>query len=102
MKPATLGRYQSSLRSFCRWLIKKNYLQRTPFAQIESVKVSPPLPKAKKQEELKKLFSVIKLRKDLIGKRDLALFLLLYQSGLRAYEALSLSIGSLDFQSSTL
>jgi site-specific recombinase XerD len=102
VKPATLARYQSSLRSFCRWLIKKNYLQRTPFDQIESVKVSPPLPKANKQEELKKLFSVIRDRKDFLGKRDLALFLLLYQSGLRASEALSLTIGSLDFGARTI
>ena len=102
VKPASLARYQSSLRSFCRWLVKKNYLQRTPFDQIEGVKVSPPLPKANKQEELKKLFSVIKDRKDWIGKRDLALFLLLYQSGLRASEALSLKIGSLDFGARTI
>lgn len=102
VKPATLARYQSSLRSFCQWLIRKNYLQKNPFDQIESVKAPPPLPKANKQEELKKLFSVIKLRTDWIGKRDLALFLLLYQSGLRASEALSLNIGSLEFQSRTL
>ena len=102
VKPDSLARYQSSLRSFCRWLVKKNYLQRTPFDQIEGVKVSPPLPKANKQEELKKLFSVIKDRKDWIGKRDLALFLLLYQSGLRASEALSLKIGSLDFGARTI
>jgi site-specific recombinase XerD len=57
VKPATLARYQSNLRSFCRWLIKKNYIPRTPFDLLESVKVSPPLPKANKQEELKKLFS---------------------------------------------
>ena len=102
VKPATLARYQSSLRSFCQWLIRKNYLQKNPFDQIESVKVPPPLPKANKQEELKKLFSVIKNRKDWIGRRDLALFLLLYQSGLRASEALSLKIGSLDFGARTI
>ena len=37
VKPATLARYQSSLRSFCRWLIRKNHLQRNPFDQIEGV-----------------------------------------------------------------
>jgi site-specific recombinase XerD len=102
VKSATLARYQSSLRSFCRWLIRKNHLQRNPFDQIEGVKVETTLPKANKQEELKKLFDVIKLRKDWIGKRDLALFLLLYQSGLRASEALSLTIGAIDFQSRTI
>jgi len=102
VKPTTLARYQSSLRSFCHWLIRKNYLQKNPFDQIENIKVKTPLPKANKQEELKRLFDVIKLRKDFIGKRDLALFLLLYQSGLRASEALSLKIGSIDFQSRTI
>lgn len=102
VKPASLARYQSSLRSFCRWLIRKDYLQRNPFDQIEGVKVETTLPKANKQEELKKLFDVIKDRKDWIGKRDLALFLLLYQSGLRASEALSLKIGALDFGARTI
>ncbi|MBD3207826.1 tyrosine-type recombinase/integrase [Candidatus Bathyarchaeota archaeon] len=102
VKPATLARYQSSFRSFCRWLIRKDYLQKNPFDTIEGVKVETTLPKANKQEELKRLFDVIKDRKDWIGKRDLALFLLLYQSGLRASEALSLKIGSIDFQLRTI
>ncbi len=83
-------------------MIRKDYLQKNPFDKIESVRVETPLPKANKQEELKKLFDVIKERKDFLGKRDLALFLLLYQSGLRASEALSLKIGSLDFQARTI
>jgi integrase/recombinase XerC len=97
-----LARYQSSLRSFCRWLIKRNYLKRNPFDSIPQVKVNSPLPKAVKNETLKKLFAEIKKRTDWIGKRDYALFLLLYQSGLRVSEALALKRNHLDFASRTL
>jgi integrase/recombinase XerC len=102
VKPTTLARYQSSLRSFCRWLIKRNYLLTNPFDSITNVKVNPSLPKAIKKETLKRLFAHIKKRTDWIGKRDYALFLLLYQSGLRVSEALALSPNDLDFQTRTL
>jgi len=102
VKPTTLARYQSSLRSFCRWLMKKKYLDNNPFDSIPSVKVSPPLPKAVKSEALKRLFATVKQRIDWIGKRDYALFLLLYQSGLRVSEALALKREHLDFQTRTL
>ena len=48
------------------------------------------------------LFSVIKQRKDEYGKRDYALFLLLYQSGLRVSETLSLKIEDVNFQTQTI
>jgi site-specific recombinase XerD len=69
---------------------------------LPKVKVNSSLPKAVTNQALKTLFAEIKKRSDWIGKRDYALFLLLYQSGLRVSEALALSENDLDFQTRTL
>jgi len=98
----TLARHQSSFSSFCNWLIKNSYIVSNPFDKIQRVKLPEKLPKAKTKSELAALFSVIKQRKDEYGKRDYALFLLLYQSGLRVSEALSLKIEEVNFQTQTL
>jgi len=100
--PTTLARRQSTFSSFCNWLRKNSYITINPLDKIQRVKLPEKLPKAKTKSELAKLFSVMKQRKDEYGKRDYALFLLLYQSGLRVSEALSLRISDVNFQNQTI
>lgn len=101
---ATLARHQSSWSAFCRWLVQEGALTRNPFDQIKRVKLPESLPRARGQEELARFFEVVKraAAKGSLGKRDLALFLLLYQSGLRSAEALGLREEDLNWENRTV
>jgi len=74
--PQTVARRLSALRSFCRFLVREHQLPTNPCDTIEGVKLPQALPRARSRAELHRLFAVIKQRRDPVGKRDLALFLL--------------------------
>jgi site-specific recombinase XerD len=102
VSPTTLARRQSALSSFCNWLRDNSYRTINPLDKIQRVKLPERLPQAKKKSELAKLFAVMKQRNDEYSRRDYALFLLLYQSGLRVSEALSLRISDVNFHNQTI
>jgi site-specific recombinase XerD len=104
VKRTTLARYRSSLRSFCKWLVQEEIISANPFDRIEGVSLPESLPRARSHSELASFFSVLKkaTKDEPYADRDLALFLLLYQSGLRASEALNLTVGDINFANLTV
>jgi integrase/recombinase XerD len=83
------------------WLSKRGKLEVNPFDLVEEPPHSRPLPRAPRAADLKKLFAVLEAGATL-GKwnhiRDLALFGLLYDTGIRAGEATHLEMTDLNTQ----
>lgn len=91
------ARFLSSARKFYRYLLQTNQIAEDPTLHIDSPKIQPPIPKAISESDVESLL----LQPDLetaIGLRDKAMLELLYSSGLRISELVSIEINQIGFQ----
>lgn len=95
-KKKSIARKLSSLKTFYRYLITEKIVEKNPFELIETPRVEKSLPRFLYKEEIEKIFSSIDTT-TAIGKRNLAIMEILYGSGLRVSELVSLEIKNLDF-----
>jgi len=94
-KHSTAARKLSVLRGFFRFLAKRKILSNVALAAIRSPKLDKPVPKALTEREAGEALAQISAleAKPWMGKRDLAIIMLLYGCGLRLSEALALTRG---------
>ena len=81
-----------ALRKFYDYLLRYDYVDSNPFLAIRSPKVSKNPPQVLYRQEIEKLFSYNYSRTDFLAKRDQAIMELLYASGLRVSELVSLTL----------
>lgn len=91
----SLQRRLSSLRAFYKYLDQKGLLKSDPLLLVSSPKAPIRYPKALSIEQVENLFDHNELRNDPLAIRDQAIIELLYCSGMRASECVSLSIRSI-------
>ena len=83
------ARLLSSLRQFYQWLVREGMTTQDPSAQIEMPKQGRPLPKSLTEEEVENLLAAPDLSSP-EGFRDRTMFELLYATGLRVSELVTL------------
>ena len=93
----TQGYHVIALRSFLRWLTKNDYKVMSP-DKIDLPKVDDRQVKFLTGEQVDRLLSAPSLSK-ITGKRDKAILELLYSTGLRVSELVSLNRNKIDFSS---
>ena len=81
-----------SLRKYYEWLLKNEYVKYNPFIVIKAPKHDATLPSFLHEEELEALIELDAKRDDFLAKRDHAIILLLYASGVRVSELVSLKL----------
>ena len=86
----------TALRTFYGYLEKRGIVDRDPFAGISMRKKESRLPAVLTEDEVRELLSLP--RNSFRDERDHMLFLLIYNSGMRIGEALSVNVGDIDFQ----
>ena len=86
----TINRKISSLRSFFKYQLKKEEIAINPFAAISSLKTSRRLPVFIEENDVKKLFEEVEFADTWEGKLQFLIFALLYQTGIRRSELISL------------
>lgn len=101
LKPSSLRRKISAIRSFYKFLIKEELIEKDPTVDLTFPKNEKRLPQVLTIEEIEKLINVID-NKTVKGKRDKAIIELLYSSGLRVSEIINLKINDLDFENNYL
>lgn len=91
---ATRSRHLSAVRSFFRWAARRHGLTNPQVALLAAPRAKKPLPKALTVSQAKEVAHDIGEMSDVaaIQARDIALFALLYGSGLRIAEALALNV----------
>jgi len=89
--PSSINRAIAATRSFCRFLFEEGRLERNPAQALRSIRLGPPLaPKHLTVDEVRRLLS----RPDTAtrtGRRDRAILMLLYNTGLRVGELCALN-----------
>ena len=90
-KPRSISRLIASLRRLYRFALRENKIAQDPSLQIESPKLPRSLPKSLSEEDVESLLGAPNLD-DPIGLRDRAMLELLYASGLRVSELVSVKV----------
>ncbi len=88
----TVSKILSSLRSFFRFLMSEHIVSRNPAKEVRKPKEREHLPRTISEEEIDEIMDTF--TSDELGKRDYALFELIYSSGMRISEAVSLDVSS--------
>lgn len=90
----TIARRLAALKSFFRYLLKKGIIKQNPLALVSSPKITRKLPDYLDEADMEKVLNQPFPGK--AGLRDKAILELLYGSGIRVSELVSLDIDSLD------
>jgi len=97
LKPKTINCYLNSIRGFYEYLIEEEQVRIShPVKPGYSLRLSRPLPRYLRDEDVPRLFNVIS------GKRDRAMFMLMLRCGLRVEEVSKLTMAALDLPRSQL
>lgn len=86
----------SALRQFYRFLVNKGYVNDNPFNYIDSPKQPIKYPRALYKEQIKEILTLNSKRSDELAQRDQAILSVLYFTGLRASEAVNLTLQSIS------
>jgi len=94
-KPETCNRHLGTIHNLFTWLCRQGDLDENPAARVERRRIGSRLPRPMKREQIETFFGRLK------DIRERALFSLLYRSGLRIDEALSLDVEDINFADGT-
>lgn len=98
----SVNRKLSSLRSFYRFLLKKDVVQADPMLKIVGPKNKKPLPMFLKESEMNRLLDDIPFKEDFIGYRDKMILEMFYATGMRLSELIGLDDVDVDFSASLI
>ncbi len=91
-----------ALRRFYAWLLKNEYVKYNPFISIKTPKHDKKLPSFLHEEEIELLIEADAKREDFLAKRDHAIIILLYSSGIRVSELISLKLQDINLRQRTM
>lgn len=98
---STTARKLATLRSFYKFLIRRNQVSVNPLSTIRTPKQEKRLPKCLDLEQVQKLLDAPG-DADLLSARDKAMLEVLYSSGIRVSELVELETADLDLQEGVL
>lgn len=96
----TIARKLSSLRTFFKFLLREGHIEHNPFQFVSTPKVDKKLPTFMYSDEVNELLTMPD-NNTVLGLRDRAIMDVLYASGIRVSELVSLNVASIDFVSET-
>lgn len=91
---SSIGRKLAAIRSFFRFLVRENVVSINPAASLTAPKREKSLPRALNVDEMERFFA----RNSGSLSRDIAIFELLYSSGLRVGELVSITVNDIDLK----
>lgn len=94
-KKSSIARKISALKIFFKLLLRKKIIPTNPLLYTPTIKKSRPLPNFLTKEEINKLFDIVNMD-SFVHSRDRAILELLYSSGLRISEIVSLNESDID------
>ena len=96
-KPRSTARLLSTWRRFYRHLVREGLIEADPTALLESPRLGRPLPKSLSEGQVEALLAAPDTH-TVLGHRDRAMLELLYASGLRVSELVSLTLHNVNLR----
>ena len=100
-RPTTIARKIAALKAFFRYLRSQEYIAVDPVEKLEAPRVQKELPNVLSAEQIDSLFKQVEIETP-GGQRDLAMLQMLYATGMRVTELVSLNIGDVDLVQATV
>jgi len=102
MKPRSVNRKLSSLKSFYRFLLKEGIVTTNPMSRITSPKMAKVLPVYVEQDNIDMLLDKVDFGEGYEGLRNRLVIELFYATGMRLSEMINLKEYNIDLQSNML
>jgi integrase/recombinase XerD len=99
---STVARKVAAVRAFLHFLVSENVLSEDPSENLDSPSVTKRLPRPISPEDIEALLAAPDTDKGARGVRDKALLELLYATGMRVTEVVSLQVDDVSLASSTV
>jgi integrase/recombinase XerC len=96
MEAKSINRKISTLKSFFKYQLKEESITVSPMGTVVSLKLNKRLPQFVEKEDINTLFSHVEFPDDWQGKTDRILLQLLYNTGIRQAELVSLKESQVD------
>ena len=90
LSPKSINRKIATLKSFFKFLIKREVIEINPTTNITSLKTDQKIPNFLKEKDINFLFDNLILEKNFNGERDMMILELLYGTGIRISELINL------------
>lgn len=98
----TINRKVSTLRSFYKFLQRREHIKKNPTHKVKALKATYPLPHFVQENDLFKLLDTCEFTEDFPGYRDRTLLELLYGCGIRLSEMINLQHDQVDLVKGTI
>jgi integrase/recombinase XerD len=102
----SINTYVRGVKRYWSWLERKQIIQQNPLRSVVTPKLPNRLPKVLTEEQLEAIFKVIEAKDahtlSFCGARDMAIFMLLLDSGIRLTELTALTQNDVDTKNGTL
>ncbi len=95
-RDSTVARKVAAIRSFFSFLVLEGHIEKDPSESLSAPRPGRSLPKHLSEEEVERLLSAAKGQKTPEGHRDWAILELLYATGLRVTELISLDLQNVN------
>jgi integrase/recombinase XerC len=102
IQPKSINRKIASLRSFYKFLMRQQIITKDPTTKIKVLKTSKKLPQFVNEREMNLLLDNCEFSADFIGHRDRLIMELLYGTGIRLSELISLKTRDVHFLNRTI
>ena len=102
LAPRSINRRLSCLKSYFKYLKKRDLIDKDPMRKVLAPKTGRRLPVFAQEKQLDTLFNHIAFPDDYIGRRNRLLLELLYGTGLRRSEVALLRLSDVDFERSVI
>lgn len=93
----SINRKIASLKSFFKFLVKRDLIKKNPSSHINSLKTGQKIPSFIKERDINFLFKNIDTKEDFTGQRDLLMLELLYGTGIRISELINIKNSDINF-----
>jgi integrase/recombinase XerD len=100
-RPATIARKLAALKTFFRYMEGSGIISSDPIENLVAPRIQRELPHILSQEQIADLFRQVDVGTT-VGKRDFAMLHMLYATGMRVSELISLNLGDFDAVSATI
>lgn len=100
--PRSINRKISALKSFFKFLMRNNVVNKNPLTKVQTPKISKRLPVFVEQPAMDRLLVQLEFPKGYEGARDKMILELLYGTGMRQSELIHLRESDIDFYQSQI
>ncbi|HAA12953.1 MAG TPA: integrase [Cytophagales bacterium] len=102
MSARTINRKMASLRSFYKFLMRREVISKDPTTKLRAMKTPKSLPNFAQEPEIQRLLDHLQTPEDFEGWRDRLIIEMLYGTGIRLSELLGLEARDIEWSGNTI